>query len=181
MQCTLFCTQGACILIRTKKKQRRKILLSCTAFHHLLCMKFVHKHDDMVSMLNRWEVKSKHHPINTSHQNTWRNVWFWFQNIWTTSEVASVQVLLQGYCRDRWPQNHLQEWSGMGIQIIQWIIGCVFPVCWLRTEFYRILQKIFLCMNIKQTPKSLDFSGFVVFSFVSSLDRKITFRELFPL
>ena len=26
-----------------KKKQRRKILLSCTAFHHLLCMKFVHK------------------------------------------------------------------------------------------------------------------------------------------
>ena len=121
MQCTLFCTQGACILIRAKKKQRRKILLSCTAFHHLLCMKFVHKHDDMVSMLNRWEVKSKYHPINTSHQNTWRNVWFWFQNIWTTSEVASVQVLLQGYCRDRWPQNHLQEWSGMGIQISQWI------------------------------------------------------------
>ena len=36
MQCTLFCTQGTCILIRTKKKQRRKILLSCTAFHHLL-------------------------------------------------------------------------------------------------------------------------------------------------
>ncbi len=27
---------GTCILIRTKKKQRRKILLSCTAFHHLL-------------------------------------------------------------------------------------------------------------------------------------------------
>ena len=36
MRCTLFCTQGTCILIRTKKKQRRKILLSCTAFHHLL-------------------------------------------------------------------------------------------------------------------------------------------------
>ena len=48
--------------------------------------------------------KASYHAINTSHQDTWRNVWVWFKNIWTTSEVASVQVLLQGYCRDRWPQ-----------------------------------------------------------------------------
>ena len=52
------------------------------------------------------------------------------------------------------------------------LVTCQLPVSY---------RHIFLCFcgawwihrNIKKTPKNQDFSGFVVFSFVSSLDRKI--------
>lgn len=153
-----------------KKKQRRKILLSCTAFHHLLCMKFVHKiKGTWWSMLISVKQGILIHIIEA-----------WWHGVYV--EQVGSQI-------SQWIKTYVERYEGRSsltflFSVLRntcrkpflcstWIIGCVFPVCWLRTEFYRILQKIFLCMNIKKTPKNLDFSGFVVFSFVSSLDRKI--------
>ena len=92
-----------------KKKQRRKILLSCTAFHHLLCMKFVHK----------------------------------IKGTWWSMLISVKQEILIHIIEAWWHGVYVEQ---VGSQISQWI---------------------------KKTPKNINFSGFVVFSFVSSLDRKI--------
>ena len=99
-----------------KKKQRRKILLSCTAFHHLLCMKFVHK----------------------------------IKGTWWSMLISVKQGILIHIIEAWWHGVYVEQ---VGIQISQWI---------------------------KKTPKNLDFSGFVVFSFVSSLDRKIRLENWVP-